>query len=240
MGQDGAEGIWRHSAERELARYGEFRLTVVEPPFPAGADVLPDHDPVRAREVAEALGTVAGVLGEVSRIEAVERMPFGTRADLDLVGIGCWGGLTEINDPALAYPGGEFPLANLAEEVSRRHPAAVVIGSATVDQHATHHTQVIHHPDGTRLFASGWAGEGDWDLAGAPREIAVAFGVGADELEERGVDLDAEPGDLDWAGLARAALRSVSPLLRTGRTLSVFRVRRDGRTAGDLEETWID
>ncbi|MEU6977675.1 MULTISPECIES: DUF6333 family protein [unclassified Streptomyces] len=239
-GEDGVDGIWTYPAEQELARYGEFRITVVEPPFPVGMDGLPAHDPERARELAVGLGTVDGVVAEVDRIEAVRRMPFATRADLDLVGIGHWGGLIEINDPALAFTGGDFPLAKVAEELSRRHPGAAVIGSTTVDHHATHHTHVIHHPDGTRLFASGWAGEGDWDLSGAPRDIAVAFGIGAAELAERAVELDAEPGDLSWEGLTRAVLRSVGPLPRSGRTLSVFRVRRDERTAGDLEETWID
>ncbi|MER8046013.1 DUF6333 family protein [Streptomyces sp. NPDC094032] len=241
FGGEDEDGFWMYPAEQELARYGEFRITVVESPFPAGADrALAPHDPERARELAEALGTVDGVLAEVDRIEAVERMPFGTRADLDLVGIGHWGDLIEINDPALAFIGGDFPLAKVAEELSRRHPRAAVIGSTTVHHHATHHTHVIHHPGGTRLFASGWAGESDWDLVGTPYDIAVTFGLGADELAERGVDLEAEPGDQAWEGLTRAALRSVGPLARAGRSLSVFRVRRDERTAGDLEETWID
>ncbi|MFF9342406.1 MULTISPECIES: DUF6333 family protein [unclassified Streptomyces] len=231
--------FWEYPPEQDIARYGEFRLTLVEPPFPAGAEVLPAHDPDRAREFAAALLTVDAVVEEAERIEAVERPSFATRADLDLVGVGCWGAVTEINDPALALSGGNHPLAEQADALAERFPGAVVVGSATTDHHMTHGTHVIHHPDGTRLFGSGWGGEGDWESSGTPREVVAAFGIGADDLAREDVDLDADPGSFYWEGLARLALLRVTPLHRKGRTLSVFRVRRTEKTIGDLEETWL-
>ncbi|MFJ4833643.1 DUF6333 family protein [Streptomyces sp. NPDC088747] len=232
-------GFWDCPPEQAIARHGEFRLTLVERPFPAGDGALPAHDPARAREFAAAFGTVDAVMEEVGRIEATERPPFATRADLDLVAVGCWGTVTEINDPALVFTGGTFPLVEQADQLAGRFPEAVVIGSATIDHGTTYGIHVIHHPDGTRLFAAGWSGEGDWDLEGTPREVVEAFGIGPGDLALKGVQLDAGPGSFYWEGLTRLALRSVGPLLRTGRELSVFRVRHTEVTTGDLADTWI-
>lgn len=233
------DDLWEYAPDEGLARHGEFRLTVVEQPFPGGAGTLPAHDPVRAREFAASLGTVDAVVEEAGRIEAVERLPFATRADLDLVGVGCWGRVTEVNDPALVTAGGTFPLAEQADALAGRFPGAVVIGSARIDHGVAHRAQVIHHPDGVRLFAAGWSGEGDWDRDGSVREVVEAFGIGAGDLARAGVELDEPDGDFDWEGLARLALRRVAPPARTGRVLSVFRVRRAEEVAGDLEDTWI-
>lgn len=108
-----------------------------------------------------------------------------------------------------------------------------------VDHPVAYSAHVVQHPDGVRLFAAGWAGEGDWDLEGGVAEVAGAFGIDADALRDAGVDPDDEPGDLAWESLTRLVLRRTSPLHRAGRTLSVFRVRRSEGTAGDLEDTWI-
>jgi hypothetical protein len=231
--------FWEYPPEQDLARYGEFRLTLVEQPVPAGAEALPAHDPGRAWEFAAALRTVDAVLEEIERIEAVDRPPFATRADLDLVGVGCWGPVTEINDPALALGGGTHPLAEQADALAERFPGAVVIGSATIDHNITYGTHVIQHPDGARLFGSGWSGEGNWESAGTPQEVVDAFGIGADDLAREDVDLDAGPGSFYWEGLARLALLRVTPLYRKDRSLSVFRVRRTEKVTGDLEDTWI-
>ncbi|MFJ6635001.1 DUF6333 family protein [Streptomyces sp. NPDC091376] len=231
--------FWDCPPEQGIAQHGEFRLTLVERPFPGGAAELPAHDPVRAREFAGAFGTIDAVVEEAGRIEATERPPFETRADLDLVGVGCWGAVTEVNDPALVVTGGAFPLADQAQALAESFPGAVVIGSATIDHNMTYGTHVIHHPDGARLFAAGWSGEGDWDVEGSPRQVVDAFGVRPEDLERKGVDLDADPGDFAWQALVRLALQSVSPLLRKGRELSVFRVRHTEGATGDLEETWI-
>ncbi|GAA4933290.1 DUF6333 family protein [Streptomyces coeruleoprunus] len=234
------DDFWECPPEQGLAWYGEFRLTLIEPPFPAGGGgALPAHDPERAREFAACLGTVDTVVDEVDRIEATERPPFSTRADLDLVGVGCWGTVTEINDPALVYTGGTLPLVEQADELAARFPGAVLIGSATIDHPMTYGTHVIRHPAGARLFAAGWSGEGDWDLEGTPHEVVDAFGIDPDDLERRGIDLDAAPGSFPWESLTRLVLGHVSPLLRTGRTLSVFRVRHTEEATGDLEDTWM-
>ncbi|UGY93059.1 DUF6333 family protein [Streptomyces gobiensis] len=231
--------FWDCPPEQGIAQYGEFRLTLIERPFPVGGSVLPAHDPARAREFAAAFGTIDTVVEEVDRIEATERPPFATRADLDLVSVGCWGTVTEVNDPALVFTGGTFPLAEQADELAERFPGAVIIGSATIDYSVTYGTHVIYHPDGARLFAAGWSGERDWDREGTPQEVINAFGIGPDALERADIDLDAHPGAFPWEGLTRLALQRVTPLLRKGRTLSVFRVRHTEEATGDLEDTWI-
>ncbi|MFE4330769.1 DUF6333 family protein [Streptomyces sp. NPDC056831] len=231
--------FWECPPERGVAQHGEFRLTLIERPHLTGGRVLPAHDPARAREFAAALGTVDTVVEEVDRIEATERLPFATRADLGLVGVGCWGTVTEVNDPALVFTGGTFPLAEQADELAEHFPGAVIIGSARIDHNVAYGTHVIYHPDGARLFAAGWSGEEDWDREGTPHDVIGAFGISPDALERQGIDLDADPGSFPWEGLTRLARQRVTPLLRKGRTLSVFRVRRTERTTGDLEDTWI-
>ncbi|MER7727987.1 DUF6333 family protein [Streptomyces sp. NPDC096323] len=233
------DDFWEYPPDRGIAQHGEFRLTVVEAPFPGGSGVLPAHDPVRARELTASLGTVDAVVGESGRIEAVERAPFGTRADLDLVGVGCWGPVTEVNDPALASTDGSFPLAEQADALAARFPGAVVIGSARIDHSASYGAHVILHPDGVRLFAAGWSGEGDWDREGSVREVVEVFGIGGQERAEAGIELDDDPEEFAWEGLTRLALGRVAPMARAGRVLSVFRVRRTEEVAGDLEDTWI-
>ncbi|MFJ9678046.1 DUF6333 family protein [Streptomyces sp. NPDC101194] len=231
--------FWEYPPEQDVAQHGEFRLTLVERPFPTGGGALPAHDPSRAREFASALGTVDTVVEEVDRIEATERPPFATRADLDLVSVGCWGTVTEINDPALVFTGGTFPLAEQADALAERFPGAVVIGSAAIDYNVSYGTHAIYHPGGVRLFAAGWSGEEDWDRQGTPQDVVDAFGIGTDALEGKGIDLHAHPGAFPWEGLTRLALQRVTPLLRKGRTLSVFRVRHTEETTGNLEDTWI-
>ncbi|MEU9531247.1 DUF6333 family protein [Streptomyces sp. NPDC048213] len=233
------DDVWEYGPDEPLVRHGEFRLTVVGPPFPGGDGELPAHDPARAAGLVAALGAVDAVVGEDGRIEAVERPPFATRADLDLVAVGCWGPVSEVNDPALAAGGDGSALAEQADALAARYPGAAVIGSVRVDHPVAYGAHVVQHPDGARLFAAGWAGEGDWDLEGGVAEVAGAFGIDADALRDAGVDPDAEPGDLAWESLTRLVLRRTSPLHRVGRTLSVFRVRRSEGTAGDLEDTWI-
>ncbi|MET7644712.1 DUF6333 family protein [Streptomyces sp. NPDC005426] len=233
------DDLWEYPPDADIARHGEFRLTVVDRPFPQGDGDLPAHDPARAREFAASFGTVDAVVEESGRIEAVERMPFATRADLDLIGVGCWGAVTEVNDPALVATGGALPLAEQADALAARFPGAVVIGSARIDHPVSYRAHVIHHPDGVRLFAAGWSGEGDWDRDGRVRDVVEAFGIGPGDLARKSIELDDEPGDFAWDGLVRLALGRTAPLPRAGRTLSVFRVRRTEAIAGDLEDTWI-
>ncbi|MCX4447727.1 DUF6333 family protein [Streptomyces sp. NBC_01789] len=231
--------VWEYGPDEELAQHGEFRLTVVGPPFPGGDGELPAHDPARAADLVAALGTVDAVVGEEGRIEAVERPSFATRADLDLVAVGCWGPVSEVDDPALAAGGDGSALAEQADALAARFPGAAVIGSVRVDHSVAYSAHVVQHPHGARLFAAGWSGEGDWDREGGVAEVAGAFGIDAAGLRDAGIDPDAEPGDLAWESLIRLVLRRTSPLPRAGRTLSVFRVRRSEGTAGDLEDTWI-
>jgi hypothetical protein len=71
---DSDNDFWECPPEQAIAWHGEFRLSLVERPFPTDDGVLPAHDPARAREFAAAFGTIGTVLGEADRIEATERL----------------------------------------------------------------------------------------------------------------------------------------------------------------------
>ncbi|WP_216590005.1 DUF6333 family protein [Streptomyces brasiliscabiei] len=236
-----AEGtFWSVGEDQGVVRYGEFFLTVVRAPFPGSSAVLDAHDPERAREFAASFGTVDAVLGELGAVSATEGVGLGTRADLDVVRVGCWGPVTEIVDPALGNVGDDFPVWEQAKELRKRHPDAVVIGAATVEHGSTYGAWAVLHPGGAEVFAAGWHGEGDWDVEGDTRAVVEAFGIDEDELAEDGVDLDDGFEEFDWDGLARLALGRVAPLGQEGRTVSVFRVRHTEDTTFAMEETWLE
>lgn len=102
--------FWNVEEDHEVVRYGEFSLTVVRAPVPGGAGVPAAHDPERAREFVASFGTVDAVLEELAPVGATEGVELATRADLDVVRVGCWGGVTEIVDAALGNVGDDFPV----------------------------------------------------------------------------------------------------------------------------------
>ncbi|MEW2297747.1 DUF6333 family protein [Streptomyces sp. NPDC006743] len=231
--------FWDSAPDEPVARHGEFRLTVVHSPHPGPEGPLAAHDPVRAREFAAAFGTVDAVLGDLGTVPATDAIPLGTRSDLDLVRVGCWGGVTEIRDAALANIAGTFPVDEQADALARRLPGAVVVASVVVDHNSPYEAWKFVHPSGVNVFAAGWGGEADWTVLGDPAEVVTAFGIDPARLAERGVDPADEPGTLDWSGLARLALARVAPLDRRGLAASVFRVRHTEEATGDMEETWL-
>ncbi|MFF7261963.1 DUF6333 family protein [Streptomyces sp. NPDC008159] len=234
------ESFWGVGPEQPVVRYGEFSLTVVDAPFPGAAGRLPEHDAERAREFAGSFGTVDAVLEDLGAVSATDAVDLATRADLDVVRVGCWGGVTEILDPALAHCGDTFPVLEQARALRERFPAAAVVAAATLEHHTPHGAWVIAHPDGTSVFAAGWQGQGDWDLDGDVRAVVAAFGIPEDALDEEGIDLDDDPGSLDWDALARLALEQVAPLDHEQRVMSAFRVRHTEDTTFDMEESWLE
>lgn len=167
--------FWNVGEDQEVVRYGELALAVVRAPFPGGSVSLPAHDPERAREFVAAFGTVDAVREELLPASATEPVDLATRADLDVVRVGCWGGVTEIVDAALGNVGDDFPVWEQAQALRKRYPDAVVIGAATVEHDSTYGARAVLHADGPSVFAAGWHGEGDWDLQGDVRAVVEAF-----------------------------------------------------------------
>ncbi|MGW1377427.1 DUF6333 family protein [Streptomyces sp. NPDC002446] len=232
--------LWDFPADADVVRYGAYTLTVVHPGAPTDAAGLPAHDPAAARRFAASFGTVDTVLDDLGTVPATDGVSAGTRADLELVRVGSWGEVTEITDPGLVHCNGVYPVWEEAESLAERFPKAVIIASCTIDYHMTYGAWKIVHPDGTRLFAAGWHGEDHWDFDGSPADVAAAFGITAEELREADVDMDADVNVFYWGGLCDLALRKVAPLDRTGRTVSVFRVRHTEDAIGNMEEIWLE
>ncbi|MFJ6751794.1 DUF6333 family protein [Streptomyces sp. NPDC091266] len=232
--------FWYAPADAEVARHGEYRLTLVHPGSPADAAGLPAHDPAAARRFAESFGTVDTILEDLGTVSAAEGVAAGTRADLELIQVGCWGNVTEINDPGLVHCNGIYPVHDEAEALAKRFPEAVILASCIIDYPMTYGAWKIIHPGGTRLFAAGWHGEDDWDFDGSPADVAAAFGLTAQELSDGGVDMEGPVNAFAWGSLCDLALRKVVRLNYTGRAASVFRVRHTEDATGNMEEIWLD
>jgi uncharacterized protein DUF6333 len=230
---------WYLPADADVVRYGEYGLTVVHPGPRTAAAELPAHDPAAARRFAESFGTVETVLQDLGTVPATEATSAGTRADLELIRVGCWGNITEITDPGLVHSNGIYPVYDEAESLAERFPDAVIIASCTIDYNMTYGAWKIIHPDGTRLFAAGWAGEDNWDFDGSPTAVAAAFGITAQELSDEDVDLDADANVFYWGGLCTLALKQVAPLDLRGRAVSLFRVAHTEDAIGNMEEIWL-
>lgn len=253
---------WNTPADEEVDLVGEYRLTVVRhvrhvrhvnhpgtapaasAPASSGPAGLPAHDPVAARRFAESFGTIETVVDDLGTAAATEGLFADTRADLEVVRVGCWGDVIEISDPALVHCYGSHPVRAEAEALAERFPDAVVIASCVIDMNMPLGAWKIIHPDGTRLFAAdgiseeGEDGEGDWELDGSAAAVASAFGITAQECEDESIDLDNEGWGNNWDALCTLALSKVSPP-RDGRELSVFRVAHTEEAIGDMEEIWL-
>ncbi|MBO3677381.1 DUF6333 family protein [Streptomyces sp. NEAU-YJ-81] len=127
------ETLWDYPADEPVERHGEFTLTVVHPPFPGPDGVLEAHDEARARSFAEAFGTVDRVLDGQGTIPVTELIEVDTRADLDVIRVGCWGGVIQINDPALISLSESFPIEEQANALAERYPDAVIVAAAGMD-----------------------------------------------------------------------------------------------------------
>lgn len=219
-------------------------LTLRFPPFPDpdGSDesALVPHDPVRARQVVEELGTVEEVLEQLPDRPLAEVPDPEVRADLDLVAVGCWGNVVHITDPAL---GGDLLTYAMTEEVRRqreRHPEARIVGSVDMDYGNSYLEDVVDLPGGVESYVEGWDCDDDWEFAGDPEEVLRAIGVDREAAAEAGFDLDEEPRDRAWSDLGNLAIWGRGPGAGAGGLqVSVFRVRRTSGAAFDLEEVWF-
>jgi len=124
---------WTSPPDREVRALGDdFTLTLLLPPFPTGtvpagnADFSP-HNPEEARRFAESFDTVEEILEELPPASAADFPAQLTRADLDIIKVGCWGNVISITDPALADNIGDAPLLGAAARLHERHPYAMIV-----------------------------------------------------------------------------------------------------------------
>ncbi|REK89278.1 hypothetical protein DY245_15990 [Streptomyces inhibens] len=230
-------------ADEVLPKWGSHAvLTLHFPPFPdpdaSGDPALAPHDPVRARQVVEELGTVGEVL------EQLPERPIGdvpdpeVRADLELVAVGCWGNVVHIVEPAL---GSDLLTEAMTEEIRRqreRHPQARIVGSLEIDYGNSYCEDVVDLPGGEKAYAGGWDCDDDWEFLGDAEEVLRAIGVDRGPAAEAGFDLDEEPRDRVWSDLGTLAIWGLHSGAG-GRQVSVFRVRRTEEAAFHLEEVWF-
>ncbi|MFD8543114.1 DUF6333 family protein [Streptomyces sp. NPDC059649] len=247
-GGDSEKGA-KKGTDEVVPKYGSRAvLTLRFPPFPdpdgPEEQALVPHDPVRARQVVEELGTVEEVLEQLP-VRLVADMPDPeVRADLDLVAVGCWGNAVHIIDPAL---GGDLLTYAMAEEVRRqreRHPDARIAGSVEMDYGNSYLLDVVDLPGGVESYAEGWDCDDEWEFAGDPEEVLRSIGVDREAAAEAGFDLDEEPCDRVWSDLGILAVWGLPGGLGVGpgaggQQVSVFRVRRTSGAAFDLEEVWF-
>jgi hypothetical protein len=227
--------------DQEVNGYGEFTIVVVLPPFPPDsrgslAELAP-HDPARARAFAESFPTIEAVLEEHTGTDAIPTSP-RTRADLDLVAVGCRGGVIGISDPALAGDSFDNTLWDVTSALAERHPEARIIGSASIDRGENHSETAIHLPGGLKLYTEGWPGPDQFWIEGDPHAIARAVGISAEALAAQYIDLDDEPWTVPWEHFGRQLLGPCHPWGH-GRRMSEFRVRRTEDAALHLEEIWL-
>ena len=129
-----------------LDKWGSHELALLHPPFPGADTRRPFNDAERARRVAETLGSVAAVVGELPS-HALSALPSPeTRDDLDVVAVGCWGPLVIVVDPALTS---DAVVTALADEVAHQrglHPEARIIGSVSIDGGAEYRETIALEP----------------------------------------------------------------------------------------------
>ncbi|MFI8960678.1 DUF6333 family protein [Streptomyces sp. NPDC053493] len=225
-------------------KWGTYELTLLFPPFtPTGPTLsdapAPPNDPVRARRVAESLGTVAEVVEELPS-RALDDLPSpGTRDDLDVVAVGCWGGLVLVVDPALAS---DAVVSSMAEEIGRQralHPDARITGAVFLDAGQEFSEYLVDLPGGPALRVGGWDDEEEWARHGDPEEILRTLDVDPAGHGED-LDLDEDPRFVDWdAFLALALGPQVTDGDRSRLRPSLFRVRRSERGAAALADVWF-
>ncbi|MGW2403288.1 DUF6333 family protein [Streptomyces sp. NPDC001739] len=223
-------------------------LSLRFPPFPVPGEAdefaTAPHDPVRARQVVEELGTVEEVLEQLPDHLIADLPDPRVRADLELVAVGCWGNAVHIIDPAL---GGDFLTYAMTQEVRgqrARYPEARIVGSIEMDYGNSFLEDVVDLPGGVEAYAAGWDCDDEWDFAGDPEEVLRAIGIDREAAAEAGFDLDEDPCDRVWSDLGILALWGLPGGLGVGpgaggRRVSVFRVRRTSSAASEMEEAWF-
>ncbi|WP_158847889.1 DUF6333 family protein [Saccharothrix deserti] len=239
-------GFWETPPDQEVDGYGEGTITLVFPPFqpysrptPASAANFAPHDPVRARAFAESFPTVEAILEELPLTDASPESA-ATRADLELVRVGCWGNVIAISDYALADRGLVCPLLDVTSALAERHPEARIIGDASVNAGETHVETAIHLPGGLELYSEGWpATDGHFEFRGSVHDIARAVGISREALAEEYIHLDEEPSAIPLEHFGRVLLWPYSPWGRAALEMSHFRVRHTKNATAHMEEIWL-
>jgi len=239
-------GFWTCPPDRKVYGWGEYTITILHPPFPTTTDrstlttiaELAPHDPAQARQFAETFGTVDAVLEELPLTNTVSDFP-ATRADLDIIKIGCWGNIIGISDPALADNGNDRPLLDETTALHQRYPDARIVGSVSNDMGMTHYESTIHLPEGLMLHYEGWSGEPHWDLTGDPHAILHALGSTPESLAGHDAELDEDdPSCTNWNAFGNLALGPRAPWHFETVQMSSFRVRHTEDYTSLMEEIW--
>ncbi|MFG2892497.1 DUF6333 family protein [Streptomyces sp. NPDC048248] len=232
--------FWTCPPDREVGGYGDdYTLALVLPPFPAGTVNFSPHDPEEARQFAENFDTVDEILEELPPVSAADHQAPETRADLDIIKVGCWGNVISITDPALADNIGDLPLLGASTTLRKRYPDARIVGSANVDLGEDHTEDIVQLPGDLMLHTEGWPGVDPLEVTGDPHAVMRALGISLETLAEEEIDLDEESDEIDWRALGRLALGPSDPWGRSDLRMSVFRVRHTSGSTFRMEESWF-
>ncbi|MFI0785314.1 DUF6333 family protein [Streptomyces lydicus] len=222
-------------------RLSVTRITRIHPPAPARYDRhtvtrAPAHDPVRARQVVNALSTVASVVDEC---EPVRRRDLGhprVLADLDRVTVGCWGSVVQITDPAFGEDGiSSRNLDDAFDAQVKDHPDARITGVCEMGFSETYAKYLVHVPGVPRVAADGWE---DMDLTGDPVETLRAVGVTPGGPGSADVSLDDLEGFVWSAYLDVLACGLHVPFVNEQLRVSVFKVTRSADVRDAIEDVW--
>ncbi|MEU0299699.1 DUF6333 family protein [Streptomyces sp. NPDC006175] len=216
-------------------RQSTLRIIRVHPPVPAPYDqhtvhAAPAHDPVRARAVVAGLSTVASVAEELEPV--LRRDDTGPRYtdELDLVTVGCWGGIVQISDPAFGEDGvlsSNLDAAFTAQVAA--HPEARITAVCEMYSAESYGKYLAQVPGLPPLSADGWD---DQDTTGNLAALLRATGAACpDGDEDDDPYIDAETLDPLAGGLH--SVYAGENLL-----VSRFRVTRTEEVREALDDVW--
>ncbi|MEV6151493.1 DUF6333 family protein [Nonomuraea sp. NPDC052129] len=208
-------------------RDSRTELTIVAP----GADLAAviagtaAHDPAQALRIVTTLDSVAEVAEVLEPLPLSDctLMPYEP-ADLDLVVVGCWGGVIYVSEPGLAGDLTDFAELEVLNQ-RRLHPEARIVSSVFLDMVADLAEVIIALPgvEPVREFNDSEEIRVEGDLSA----LLHALGCG-------------EASDLDFEDFRRRALGFASHDAGPERLLaSTFRVRRPEDIVWGMEDVWI-
>ncbi|MCX5209911.1 DUF6333 family protein [Kitasatospora sp. NBC_00240] len=223
-------------------RQSVIQITRVHPPCPAPFDHhaarrAPAHDPVRARAVVAALPTVATVAEELDPVRRRDLGHPNHLEDLDLVTVGCWGGIVQISDPAFGEDGIlSTNLDNAFQAQVKAHPEARITAVCEMYSAETYGKYLAHVPGQPDLAVDGWD---EQFVTGDPARLLRAVGANSGAPGAECLDPDQEEPylGLEYLNLITCNLHSVWANERL--MVSVFRVTRTEDVRYDIAEAWL-
>ncbi|MFF8312606.1 DUF6333 family protein [Streptomyces lydicus] len=234
--------FWTLPADRATRGSGvRYELTVVRPPFTADAGSFPPNDAAAAVEFARSLDVIDDVLEDLGPRKGSDTYTVGTRADLDIIQVGVWGNVISVSTPAYADDGNDMPLLYEAERLRKRYPDALVVGRCEVHCGAEHTEDLVMVPDGPMFHACGWPSDDPFVLTGDPAAVMAACGVTTEMLEDLDIwfDLDDDPDENDWGGVATACLGAADPWGRADVEYASLRVRHSESATSHMESLFF-